>query len=123
MTSWEGKMIASGLMSKNVFSVQQTATCEAAARLMWEGDVGSVPVLDDNQRVVGIITDRDICMSAYTRGQRLEDIPVRVAMAKNVICARDTDDISVVEKLMQQHQVRRVPVCDRDGRVVGMVAF
>jgi len=61
-------MRAQELMVKHVLSCQEGDSMERAAHLMWEGDIGALPVVDDAGRVIGMITDRDICMAAYTQG-------------------------------------------------------
>jgi CBS-domain-containing membrane protein len=70
-----------------------------------------------------MITDRDICMAAYTRGRALWEIPVSSAMADQVHGVRSTDPVDVVETLMRNVRVRRVPVLDADGRLEGIVSM
>jgi CBS-domain-containing membrane protein len=79
--------------------------------------------VDADHRVVGIVTDRDVCMAAYTQGRPLWQIPVSSAMAKRVHGVRETDSIDIVEALMQLAQVRRVPVLDGDGRLKGILSM
>jgi len=104
-------------------------TCRAsefltrAAQIMWEHDVGCVPVVDDQARLVGMITDRDLCMAAYTQGRRLNDILVMSVMAKVPISVRPDDEIAVAEERMRTNRVRRLPVVDVDGQVVGLIAM
>ena len=64
-----------------------------AARLMWDGDFGWVPVVDQGERLVGVITDRDICMAAYTRGRPLRELPVAAAMCREVCCCGPDDSL------------------------------
>ena len=73
------------LMIRDVHTVKPTDSLNRAAQLMWEHDIGALPVLDPEGGVVGIITDRDVCMAAYTRGGALSDHPVSVAMATEVL--------------------------------------
>jgi CBS domain-containing protein len=89
---------------------------------MWECDCGSVPVLDGQGMVCGLVTDRDICMAAYTKGVPLWDIFVRDVMSKVVHTARPEDSIESAIALMRKNKVRRVPVTD-GGRVVGMLSL
>jgi len=95
----------------------------AAASRMWDRDLGCLPVLDRDGQVVGVITDRDICMAAYTRGQRLQDIPVLVAMAKDVLSCPPDATLVEAEDIMRSGQVRRLPVIDSDGCLVGIVSL
>ena len=95
----------------------------AAATRMWDCDIGCLPVLDAAGQVVGMVTDRDICMAALTRGQPLHEIPVSVAMAKEVLsCAPDATLVEA-EEVMRSGQVRRLPVIDSDGCLVGIVSL
>lgn len=98
-------------------------TAAAAARIMWERDCGSVPVVDETGMPVGMITDRDICMAAYTRGVRLEEMTVDTVMSADVRTCRPRDAIASAERLMARAQVRRLPVVDERGRLVGIVSL
>jgi CBS-domain-containing membrane protein len=90
---------------------------------MWENDCGVVPVIDGDGRVVGMMTDRDICMAAYTQGQPLWQITVSNAMAKEVHGVRENDRLEAAEGLMRRVRVRRVPVLDGDGRLKGILSM
>ena len=116
-------MRISELMSKPVITCPRSGTLDHAARLMWEFDCGIVPIVDDNGRLTGVVTDRDICMAAYTQGRALRDIPFTVAMASPVVAVHVDDVIETVELLMHDNRVRRVPVIDNDGRPVGLVSM
>ena len=111
------------IMSKPVVTCSLEDTLDHAARLMWEFDCGVVPVLDDQGHVAGVLTDRDICMAAYTQGKLLSAIPVRVAMASNVIAVHESDLIEQAEALMREHKIRRLPVFDHEDRPVGLLAL
>jgi CBS domain-containing protein len=115
-------MNISDLMTRTVKSCGVNDNLQRAAQLMWENDCGAVPVVDGEGRVVGMITDRDICMAAYTQGRALWEIPVASAMANQVHGVRATDPIDAVETLMRNVRVRRVPVLDADGRPEGIVS-
>jgi CBS-domain-containing membrane protein len=82
-----------------------------------------LPVVDGEDRVVGMITDRDICMAAYTHGQPLWQIPVSNAMAKEVHGVRENALVEVAEGLMRRLRIRRVPVLDGDGRLKGILSM
>jgi len=97
-------------------------TLNDAARLMWELDCGAVPVVNDAGSVVGMLTDRDICMAVYTRGQTLSAFSVESAMASDVATAAANDPLETITRLMRQRRVRRVPIVD-DGRLVGIVSL
>jgi len=111
------------IMTSPVVSCSETAHLNDVARAMWECDCGSVPVVDADGRLRGIITDRDICMAAYTQGTRLQDIPVATAMAAHVLVCHVDDSLETAEQLMREGQVRRIPVIDNDGRAAGIVSL
>jgi CBS domain-containing protein len=111
------------IMSHPVVTCRTTDCVDKAARLMWEFDCGIVPVVDDDGRLAGVVTDRDICMAAYTQGQPLSTIPITGAMATRVVALHADDLIERVEELMRENQVRRLPVVDGDGRPVGLVSM
>ena len=98
-------------------------TLDQPARLMWEFDCGFVPVVSDDGRLAGVVTDRDICMAAYFNGKPLGQIPVGIAMAHAVIAVHADDTVEQAEVLMRDNQIRRLPVVDDDGRPVGVVAM
>lgn len=111
------------LMSAPAIHCQSTDTLNAAARLLWEHDCGALPVTDSEGKLVGIVTDRDICMAAYTTGRALADIPVVSTMTKQVHSCQAGEPIVVAERLMRDHQVRRIPVVDSENRPIGMLSL
>lgn len=110
------------LMTTDVKSCPEYSTLNTAAQMMWEHDVGCIPVVDRENRVIGILTDRDISMSAYLQGVSLTGAQVTSAMSKQVFSCRPEDDIAVAEKLMREKQVHRLPVVDAQGRLVGVLS-
>jgi CBS-domain-containing membrane protein len=111
------------LMASEVVSCGPTDSLHLAAKLMWDRDCGSVPVVDHNNVVVGIVTDRDICMGAYTQGRSLHLIPVQDVMGASVVSCEPDDDLMTAEKLMRDNKVRRLPVCDADGKLTGVISL
>ncbi len=123
-TAVKAKLIAvHELMTRDVQSCRAEDTLNVAARLMWDHDCGCLPVVDENEKVIAMITDRDICMAAYTRGVPLAALRVAQAMSKQVHACRVDDSISVAEKIMREHQVRRLPVISADGVLVGILSL
>lgn len=110
------------IMSKPVVTCPENSTLDNAARLMWEFDCGIVPVVGEEGRLAGVVTDRDICMAAYTQGKPLSSIPVTTAMCGQVIAAHADDTVESVESLMRASQIRRIPVLDGNGHVAGIVS-
>ena len=99
------------------------ATLSAASRLLWEHDCGILPVVDSEERVVGTITDRDICMAALSTNRPLSELPVHHAMASDVFSCKPSDEVVHALQIMQDQQVRRLPVLDGEERLVGMLSI
>ncbi len=116
-------MKAKDVMVRDVKACSPGDTLNRAAQLMWEHDCGSVPVIDAEERLVGIITDRDVCMGAYTQGRPLASIRVDEVMTRDVKSCRSDDAIADVEATMRKHRIRRVPVTDPMGRLIGIVSM
>lgn len=111
------------LMTQNVYCISTDQSLNDAAHLMWEHNFGCVPVVDGENRVVGMVTDRDIAMAAYINGNCLADIPVSATQSRQVVACKPDDDINSVEKLMQAHQLHRVPVVGDHGEPMGIVSL
>lgn len=116
-------MNVADLMTREVRSCRANDSVQSAARIMWENDCGAVPIVDGDERVIGMITDRDACMAAYTQGQPLWNIVISSAMSDQVHVVREADPIDVVETLMRNARVRRAPVVDGNGRLRGIVSM
>ena len=115
-------MLIKDLMTRHMLTCSPEDSLERAAQLMWEGDVGMIPAIDAKGQIAGIITDRDICMAAYTQGCTLRDRTVGSAMSREVESCAPSDSVSVAEERMRKRQVRRLPVID-GGRLVGVVSL
>jgi CBS domain-containing protein len=114
------------LMMRDVQTCHRGDSLDAAARIMWERDCGCVPVVereDGTAKVVGMITDRDICMAAYTQGRPLSDITVESAMARAVRSCRFSDSIDTALKILEQNQLHRLPVLDQNDHLIGMLSL
>ena len=113
------------IMTRTIHSCSPQDTLEGAAQIMWEHDCGCVPVCEGSgsRRVIGTITDRDICMSALFRGKPLREIAVSDAMAREVQSCRAEDSLAQAEKAMRNGQIRRVPVIDDQGSLIGMLSL
>lgn len=111
------------IMSQPAVTCGQDDTLDAVARLMWDHDCGAVPVVGDDGTVVGLVTDRDVCMAAYTQGRTLQTIPVSRAMARQVFSCRPEDSIETAERLMADLRIRRLPVVDGEGRPLGVLSL
>ena len=111
------------LMTKHVASVRATDSTAVAARMMWDCDCGAIPVLDDEGCVIAMVTDRDICMAALMRDRAPSAIPVSEAMSNDLQFCEPDDNISAAEQMMRAHQIRRIPIVDRERRPVGVLSL
>jgi CBS domain-containing protein len=111
------------LMRHGVLCCHPDDTLSAVARIMWEHDCGCVAVRDTDGRVIGMITDRDVCMAAYLQGGPLGALRVSSAMSKQLFSCRPDDSVADAEGVMREHRVRRLPVIDAGGRVVGILSL
>lgn len=111
------------LMNRAVVACALSDTMTEAAQRMWDHDCGALPVTDVDGRIVGIITDRDVCMAAYTQGRPLHEIAVTSAMSRDVVSCAASDDLRKVESLMRERKVRRLPVVDAELKVLGMISM
>jgi CBS domain-containing protein len=92
-----------------------------AAKMMKDEDVGLAPVVQGD-RLVGTLTDRDIAVRVVAEGRDPASTPVSEVASKNVVTVEPQQDLDEALSLMSQHQVRRLPVVEEDGRLVGVVA-
>lgn len=116
-------MKVADLMMRSIRACIIHESVNAAARIMWEHDCGCAPVVDGRGRLAGIVTDRDICMAAYTQGVPLEAIPVERVMSPKVISCSRSDTLETAHQLMRTHEVHRLPVVDSRGRPIGILSL
>jgi CBS-domain-containing membrane protein len=112
------------VMTKDVLSCSVDDPLSDAAQILWERDCGAVPVTTRaSERVVGMLTDRDICMAARVSGRALPQLQVSDAMSCGVRACRADDTVADAEALMRSAQVRRLPVVDDAGHLAGIVSI
>lgn len=109
------------LMNRDVKVISPDATLAEAARQMRDGDFGMMPV-GENDRLIGTISDRDITIRAVADGKDA-GTKVREVMSEGVAWAYEDDTVERAAQIMSKHQVRRLPVVNRDKRLVGIVAL
>jgi len=100
-----------------------TESLADAAKAMWENDCGVLPVIKDGRRVVGLITDRDICMATAMHERNPVSISVEAVMTGEVFAVAPDDDIHQALKTMEEHRVRRLPVVDSEGELKGILSL
>jgi len=111
------------IMTAGPECIRPEATLQEAARKMRDLDVGPLPVCGENDRLAGMITDRDITVRAIAEGKDPKTTPVREAMTKDVIYGFEDQDVREAARTMQERQVRRLVVLDHDKRLVGIVSL
>lgn len=111
------------LMTTDVKRCSRETNLAEAARIMWEGDCGAVPVTDERDHVVGVITDRDICIAAATRPRTEGEISVNDVISEKLYTCAPGDDVRAALETMKARKVRRLPVVDAGGRLVGIVSI
>ena len=116
-------MRGSELMSRQVATVRSSDSASVAGRLMWDCDCGAVPVIDEDGRAIGMVTDRDICMSAVHENRAPSDIPVSQAMSRTLHACNPNDSVRAAGELMRKFQIRRIPVLDGQSRPIGILSL
>jgi len=111
------------IMSTNAKVCAITDNLSAAAGLMWENDCGCLPVVAEGEKVVGLITDRDICMAANLKNRNLWNIAVEDVISDKLFACKPEDDIQTALKTMQESKVRRLPVVGSDGTLEGILSM
>ena len=107
-------------MTSSPATVEPGTTAQEAARLMKSKDVGSLPVVEGD-RLVGMITDRDLAIRLVGEGKSI-DTPVGELASKDVVTIDPQQEVEEAARLMAEHQLRRLPVCEEDGKLVGILA-
>ena len=116
-------MKAKEIMTPSPTACTPTDTLAEAARAMWDNDCGILPVVAEGGKVVGLITDRDICMSAGMHGANLANLAVEDVINGKVYSVEPDDDVQTALETMRDRKVRRLPVVDSDGMLQGMLSM
>lgn len=111
------------MMTKEVRGCWPDSSLAAATQIMWATDCGALPVLGDDDRVVGMITDRDISIAVAMTQRRPSEITVGEVMSKPVYTCRPDDHIKVALNFMAAAQVRRLPVINQSGALQGILSI
>ncbi len=99
-------------------------SAQRVAQLLREHHIGSVPVVvdHDSRKLYGMITDRDLCLTIVADGLDPKKTTIEKFVSINPITCRDGENLAACERLMQEHQIRRIPIVDGDGRILGIIA-
>jgi len=111
------------IMTANPKACTTTTNLAEAASFMWDYDCGILPVVSDEGRVVGLITDRDICIAGATKNRNLSDLAVEEIVTGNVYSCAPEDDVRTALDTMQQRKVRRLPVIAPEGTLEGILSL
>jgi CBS domain-containing protein len=111
------------IMTSDVETCGPESDLAAAAAIMWRRDCGAVPIVDAERRIVGMITDRDICMAVCTRHKLATEMKVGEVMSGKVYACAPDDNIRDAMETMQSSQLRRLPVVDADGTLRGILSI
>ena len=111
------------VMAPNAQAIWITDSLAAAAKSMWENDCGILPVIKNDKKVVGVITDRDICMATAIRERNASAISVEEVITGKLFSITADADIRQALEMMQEQKVRRLPVLDEEGELKGMLSM
>jgi len=111
------------IMTREVQCCAPDTNLAEAAKMMWDSDCGALPVLNVEGRVLGVITDRDICMAVATKNRSAPDVTVWETVSGKIYTCNASDDVHTALDIIKRHQVRRLPVVDEDGVLQGMVSM
>jgi len=110
------------IMTANPKACTLTNNLAEAASMMWENDCGILPVLAEG-KVIGLVTDRDICMAAALKARQLGNIAVEDTISGRVFACQPDDDVRTALNTMKENKVRRLPVIAGDGTLAGMLSM
>ncbi len=111
------------IMTSDVQCCGPDTNLAAAAKMMWDSDCGALPVLNVGGQVMGMITDRDICMAAATKNKPASGITVWETVSGKAHTCHLSDDVHTALDIMKREKIRRIPVVDEDGMLQGIVAM
>lgn len=110
-------------MCENVCCVKPNTQLTEIAKLMSQNHIGCVPVCDDNNCICGVITDRDVILRTIACGKNPLNSTASEIMTTNVCTCKENDEMSNAENQMSENQIRRLPVCDQNNHVIGILTL
>lgn len=111
------------LMTREARSCRVEDNLNDVANLFWTHDCGAIPVLDADDRVIGMITDRDACLGAFFQLKPLSEVPVAITMTRTVRTCRADESLDIALGRMAEHRIRRLPIVDGHGKLMGMISL
>lgn len=116
-------MFIRDLMTCDVTTCRSDSNAETAAMMMWNSDCGSVPVVDENGKAIGMITDRDICMAVALQKKTASEIPVKDFMSTELFSCHPEENIRQAMKTMATHKIKRLPITNDNGQIEGILSI
>jgi len=116
-------MLVAEVMTQGVECARPSDSVARAARRMRDLDIGSLPVCGDDERIEGIVTDRDITVRAVSNGSDVQGTRVRDIMTPTIVYCYEDQDVNDAARLMEHHQIRRLVVMNRNKRLVGILSL
>jgi CBS domain-containing protein len=118
-------MTVKELQTSDVKAASPDTDLATVAKMMWDGDCGAVPVVNEDRKVIGIITDRDIAIATATRSKTPAEIRAGEVITGNhtIHAVKPDDDVRVALRTMRKHKVRRLPVVDQQQRLAGILSI
>ena len=112
------------IMSRDPSCCVLSDTAQTVAQILCDRNIGSMPVVANqvSRKLVGMITDRDLCCSVVAQGMDPKSTPIVKLITLAPLTCRDGENIEICERLMQEHQVRRIPIVDAEDRIIGIVS-
>lgn len=110
------------VMHKGAEWVEPGALVPKLAQTMKDKDIGAIPV-GENDRLIGMVTDRDITLKAVTKGKDLSKVTARDVMTEGIVYCRDSQELDDALRIMEEKKIRRLPVIDKDKRMIGMLSI
>jgi CBS domain-containing protein len=112
------------VMTKNPVCCRPDDMVVKVAQMMQSENIGSIPVIENEQtqKLIGIVTDRDLALKIVAKGQDAKSTKVEAVMTRQIVTCRTGDDLQMALDVMAEHQLRRIPIVDDDDKIVGIIA-
>jgi CBS domain-containing protein len=116
-------MRVSSIMMRTPAACNSRVNLGAAVEILWQRNCGMLPVLDDQSKVIGVVTDRDLCIALGTRNRLPGEVTLAEVISGKVFSCKPEDDVHVALNTMAREKVRRLPVINREGKLEGILSM
>lgn len=117
------KMKVKDCMCENVTYINPNSTISDCAKLMCDKHIGCIPVCNNEQKVIGLVTDRDLILRCVACGKNTNTTPVSEIMTSNVCYCNQNEEIDNAQKIMSENQIRRLPIVDDNNKIIGIITL